>query len=76
MDKRILLPTDFSKNARNAIRYALDLYSERECSFHFLNVYQVDGYDIDPSSFRPEQGQRSYEIEQRKSEERLEQLYS
>ena len=26
MDKRVLLPTDYSKNALNAIRYALELY--------------------------------------------------
>ncbi|MCG2461764.1 universal stress protein [Flavobacteriaceae bacterium F89] len=74
MDKRILLPTDFSKTARNAIRYALDLYADRKCSFHFLNVYQVDSYAITGSTYRPEEGQRSYEIEKRKSEERLEQL--
>ncbi len=42
MDKRILLPTDFSKNALNAIRYALDLYQDQTCDFYFLNVYQVN----------------------------------
>ncbi len=29
MDKRILLPTDFSQNALNAVRYALDLYADQ-----------------------------------------------
>ncbi len=74
MEKRILLPTDFSRNARNAIRFALDLYADRKCSFYFLNVYDVDGFSIEASEYRPERGQRSYEIEKRKSEERLEQL--
>ena len=74
MEKRILLPTDFSKNARNAIRFTLDLYAERECSFYFLNVYDVDGFSIEASEFRPAEGQRSYEIEKRKSEESLEPL--
>lgn len=59
------MPTDFSKNARNVIRDTLDLYAEQICSFYFLNVYQEDGYGIGPSSFRPELGQRSYEIEKK-----------
>ena len=28
MKKKILLPTDFSKNAYNAINYAIELYKE------------------------------------------------
>ena len=47
MDKRILLPTDFSKNALNAIRYALDLYQDQNCDFYFLNAFMVNGYSID-----------------------------
>jgi len=74
MDKRILLPTDFSKNALNAVRYALKLYADQKCTFYFLNVYEVDGFFIDGSAYRPEPGERSYEIEQRKSEEAFEKL--
>ena len=37
--KHILLPTDFSKNAWNAIEYALNLYTDQECTFHVFNVY-------------------------------------
>ncbi len=74
MDKRILLPTDFSQNALNAVRYALDLYADQKCTFYFLNVYEVDGFSIDGSAYRPEPGQRSYEIEKRKSEEAFDKL--
>ena len=74
MDKRILLPTDFSKNALNAIRYALDLYADRKCTFYFLNVFQVDGFAIDGFAYRPVQDKRNYEIEKRKSEEHFEKL--
>lgn len=36
----ILLPTDFSDNSWNAIQYALQLFKDRECTFHLLNVYK------------------------------------
>ncbi len=39
--KRILLPTDFSKNAWNAIHYALTLFWDQECEFFILNAFQV-----------------------------------
>ncbi len=68
MDKRVLLPTDFSKNALNAIRYALDLYKDQNCDFYFLNAYQVNGYSID-SMMVPEPGERAYEASKRASED-------
>lgn len=37
--KRIVLPTDFSDNAYNAIQYALKLYKEKECAFYLLHTY-------------------------------------
>lgn len=39
--KRIVLPTDFSKNAWNAIAYALTLFKDVPCDFFVLNSYQV-----------------------------------
>lgn len=40
---RILLPTDFSKNAFNAIRYAVNLYAEEKCHFILLHtLYNAD----------------------------------
>ena len=37
--KRILLPTDFSENAYNAIAYALQLYKNETCEFYLLHTY-------------------------------------
>lgn len=37
--KHILLPTDFSKNAYNAISYAVQLYRDVECKFYILHTY-------------------------------------
>lgn len=43
--KKILLPTDFSENAYNAIKYALQLYKTEECTFYLLNTYTPVLYD-------------------------------
>ena len=37
--KNILIPTDFSENAWNAIVYALKLFKDEECKFYLLNTY-------------------------------------
>ena len=37
--KRIILPTDFSDNAYNAICYAINLFKEEECTFYLLHTY-------------------------------------
>lgn len=50
MKTRILLPTDFSTNALNAIRYAVELYKTVPCDMYFLNAFQVSGYSIDSVS--------------------------
>lgn len=34
-----MIPTDFSKNAWNAIDYAMQLFNEQECIFYLLNTY-------------------------------------
>lgn len=68
MDKRVLLPTDFSKNALNAIRYALDLYKDQNCDFYFLNAFTVNGYSIE-NMMVPEPGERAYEASKKASED-------
>ncbi|NJB72163.1 nucleotide-binding universal stress UspA family protein [Saonia flava] len=73
MKKRILLPTDYSKNALNAIRYALDLYQDFECDFYFLNKYTVTGYSLD-SMMVPEPGEKLYEAAKKASEDGMERL--
>lgn len=42
--KNILIPTDFSDNSWNAIKYALKLYKRTRCSFHLLHVSNVNTF--------------------------------
>ncbi|MFI8604646.1 universal stress protein [Cellulophaga baltica] len=73
MNKRILIPTDFSKNALNAARYALDLYEKQNCEFYFLNVFHVDGYTTDYLAL-PEPGSPDYDAALEVSEKAFEKL--
>jgi len=43
--KKILLPTDFSENAYNAISYAIKAFKDVECTFYLLNTYTPVLYD-------------------------------
>ena len=45
--KKILLPTDFSENSWNAIKYALTLFKEEECTFFLLNTYMPKIYNVE-----------------------------
>lgn len=44
--KNILLPTDFSKNAFNAIEYAVQLFQDDTCTFYLLNTFTPIAYNI------------------------------
>lgn len=37
--RNILVPTDFSENAWNATKYAIELFKGEECTFYLLNTY-------------------------------------
>lgn len=39
MKKKILVPTDFSKNAWQAITYGIELFQNEPCEFYLLNAY-------------------------------------
>lgn len=41
MRKHILIPTDFSSNAFNAVQYALELFKNYECTFHIYHAYYI-----------------------------------
>jgi len=41
----ILLPTDFSENSMNAIRYALEFFKYQKTQFYFMHAYQNEFYD-------------------------------
>lgn len=73
MDKRILIPTDFSKNALSAIRYTLDLYAKLNCEFYFLHVFKLDGYTTD-SLILPEPGSAAFESAKKESENQFQKL--
>ena len=45
--KKILLPTDFSDNAWNAIKYAVQLYKDEKCNFILLNTYTPIIYQVE-----------------------------
>ncbi|MCM4158708.1 universal stress protein [Antarcticibacterium flavum] len=51
--KKILLPTDFSENAYNAIRYAVQLFQKEECTFYLLNTYTPVLYDSEYILYSP-----------------------
>ncbi|TCK64817.1 nucleotide-binding universal stress UspA family protein [Winogradskyella wandonensis] len=42
--KNVLIPTDFSENSMNAIRYALQLFKYEKTEFYFLNAYEDEVY--------------------------------
>jgi nucleotide-binding universal stress UspA family protein len=42
--RKILIPTDFSENAMNAIKYALELFKYEKSEFYIMHAYQDDIY--------------------------------
>ncbi|GGW29400.1 universal stress protein [Arenibacter certesii] len=73
MPIHVLLPTDFSQNALNAINYAVQLYKDQPCDFYLLNVFGISGYSLDKMMV-PEPGELAYEAAKEKSEEGLHKL--
>jgi len=71
--KRIILPTDFSGNADNAIGYAIQLYREEECTFYLVHTYTPAIYQAEYILHSP--GQIGLgDVYQVSSMERLEKL--
>lgn len=71
--KRIILPSDFSENADNAIRYAIQLFREEECTFYLLHTYTPAIYQAE--YLLPSPGQIGLgDVYQVSSMERLEKL--
>lgn len=58
--KNILLPTDFSENSKNAIRFALKLFEGETCTFYILNTHKPSRY-ITASVRSAEPGTSIYE---------------
>lgn len=70
MKRKILLPTDFSKNAWHAITYALELYKNDHCHFYILNVYSATSNFLD-SILNMEPGSELHKTAKLKSENGL-----
>ncbi|MEL0456021.1 universal stress protein [Flavobacteriaceae bacterium SZ-1-7] len=70
MRRKILLPTDFSKNAWQAITYAIELYKKEQCDFYILNVFSASG-DIIGGLINMEPGGALYETTKLESENNL-----
>lgn len=53
--KNILLPTDFSENSWNAIKYAMQLFKNETCKFYLLNTYTPAIYHVEYVLVQPAQ---------------------
>src|SRR5699024_2032857 len=67
MPIRILIPTDFSKNAFNAIEYAMALFQDKTCEFYFLHTYFLPGYARD-NFFSPKPSDADFEKRKERAE--------
>lgn len=70
MNKKILIPTDFSKNAWNAVTYASTFFKNQDCTFYILNAYSATTYSTS-EMMAAEPGTLTYESATEKSEEGL-----
>ncbi len=73
MKKRILIPTDFSKNAWNALKYAIELYKREDCEFFILHTYYHSGYSKD-NLLIPEPTEKAQFAAKEASEKNMEKL--
>jgi len=73
MKKKLLVPTDFSRNAWDAIVYAVELYKEVPCEIYILNVYDYTDYATD-NIMVPQLDDRLYETLKENSEKGLDKI--
>jgi nucleotide-binding universal stress UspA family protein len=67
---RIVLPTDFSKNAWHAIKYATFLFEQSPCTFIIIHAHQVSPSGL-ISTINKERETRLHEITHKESEQKL-----
>lgn len=51
--KNILIPTDFSENSWNAVKYALEFFKDTSCDFYLLHVTLIYNYASGESPVMP-----------------------
>ena len=71
--KKILVPTDFSDNAWDALTYAIRLYDDIPCTFYILNTYQVISSGA-KASIHTGASKKLYELLKEDSEKGLEKI--
>jgi nucleotide-binding universal stress UspA family protein len=71
--RRVLIPTDFSDNALNAINYALELFKYEISVFYFMHAYQDDIY-INEALLTRETLNQATQIVSNQSQKQLEEL--
>ncbi len=75
--KKVILPTDFSENAYNASKYAVQLFKDMETTFYLLHTYTPPIFQVEyvlqsPSKASPEDSYKMKALEQlRALKERL-----
>jgi nucleotide-binding universal stress UspA family protein len=73
MKRKILLPTDFSKNSWHAISYALELFGSEPCQFYLFNAFSATN-DLMQSLMNMMPGTELYEKAKAHSETGLAQM--
>ncbi|WP_299336445.1 universal stress protein [uncultured Psychroserpens sp.] len=68
--RNVLIPTDFSDNAMNAIKYALELFKYERTNMYFLHTYQDEVYK-DIELIKTESIESLIEERRKSSEEQL-----
>tara|TARA_R110001583_G_scaffold39773_5_gene127455 strand:- start:303 stop:1142 length:840 start_codon:yes stop_codon:yes gene_type:complete len=51
--KNILIPTDFSENSWNALKYGLEFFNDTPCNFYIIHVTQITNYPIGDTALYP-----------------------
>lgn len=72
--RKILLPTDFSENALNAISHAVQLFRQDECVFYLLNCYTPDFYNSDFRLYKPTSTLSMADVNKKHSRKELEKV--
>ncbi|NND15336.1 MAG: universal stress protein [Eudoraea sp.] len=52
--RKIVIPTDFSTNAMNALSYAAQLFKYQKCDFYLLHAFADEVYDLKGKATRSE----------------------
>lgn len=72
--KRIILPTDFSENAFNAIRYAISLFEKETCTFYLLNTFTPSAFYVGMNTINTYSALQLEEIASKNSKRELDEV--